>query len=73
MKSIPLYRYRRADGSVKVSLTKPSVEYTDKLRLVADDGKALTKDSVTLYPCIDVDSSEGWYEVDAPAEYLYAG
>lgn len=37
-----------------------------KTRLYAGEGKALTNDGETLWNCIDVDSSEGWYEVDAP-------
>lgn len=35
-----------------------------KIRLYADDGKALTQDGKTLYGSIDVDSVDGWYEVD---------
>ena len=36
------------------------------LRLTADDGKALTEDCNTLWNCIDVPNSSGWYEVDLP-------
>lgn len=64
---VNLYRYHRADGGVTVSPVKPEgVEYTMKLRLIADDGKVLTRDGVETTPCCDVDSVDGWYEVDDP-------
>ena len=34
------------------------------LRLYASNGKALTKDHTTFWSCIDVDSADGWVEVD---------
>ena len=37
-----------------------------KLRLFADEDKAVTNNGVDTYFCIDVDSAEGWYEIDAP-------
>lgn len=68
MQIVNLYKYRREDGGVTVSPVKPEgVEYTMKFRLIADDGKALTRDGVELTPCCDVDSSDGWYEVDNPS------
>ena len=39
-----------------------------RVRLIADEGKALTIDSENFYLCIDVDSAEGWIEVDSPPE-----
>jgi hypothetical protein len=42
-------------------------------RLVADDRKVLTQNGNDFYSVIDVKSASGWYEVDAPVEYLYAG
>ena len=68
MKIKPLYRYEREDGGVTVSPIKPECEYTEKVRLIADEGKALTNDGEKLCPAIDVESAEGWYEVDAPEE-----
>ena len=69
MQTIPLYRYTRPDGGVTVSLAGPRTgDYTQAARLVADEGKVLTQDGVDLYPAIDVQSAEGWYEVDAPPE-----
>mgnify|MGYP006976607631 CR=1 FL=1 len=66
MQTINLYKYHRADGGVTVSPNKPESEYTEMYRLVADEGKALTKDNENFTLCIDTDSTEGWYEVDQP-------
>ena len=66
MKIITLYRYKRGDGGITVSPIKPDVEYTELVRLVADEGKSLTKDGENLYGVIDQDSADGWYEVDIP-------
>lgn len=68
MQTITLYKYQRADGGTTVSTSKPNCDYTEMYRLVADEGKALTKDGVGLYPCVDTDTVDGWYEVDAPEE-----
>ena len=62
-----LYRYQRDDGGTTVSPSKPDCEYTELLRLIADEGKALTNGSVTT-SCIDVESAEGWTEIDEPEE-----
>lgn len=62
-----LYRYTRADGGITVTPEKPEgIDFSEKLRLIADDGKMLTTDGKTLYPCIDVDNTAGWYEVADP-------
>lgn len=37
-----------------------------KTRIRAAEGKAVTLDGVTLWGSIDVDSTDGWYEVDDP-------
>lgn len=67
MQTKTLYRYKRADGGVTVSPDKPeTTEFEICNRLIADEGKMLTTDGETLYPCIDVDSVAGWYEVDDP-------
>jgi hypothetical protein len=68
MQIIKLYKYIRENGGVTVSPNKPECEYTEKMRLIADEGKMLTKDGENLHRVIDVDSSEGWYEVDAQEE-----
>ena len=63
-----LYRFLREDGGVTESPKKPDgAEYTTRCRLIADDGKILT-DGITETFCIDVESAEGWTEIDAPIE-----
>jgi hypothetical protein len=47
-------------------------------RLVADEGKLLTLDGENTTSCADVESIEGWYEIDAPitpteSGYINAG
>lgn len=64
MQIINLYKYARLDGGTTISPIKPECEYTEMVRLVADDGKALTKDGENFTACTDVESAEGWQEVD---------
>lgn len=66
MQTITLYRYEREGGGVTVSPVKPDADCTELYRLVADEGKLLTQDGENLYPCADVESIDGWYEVDEP-------
>jgi hypothetical protein len=66
MQTITLYRYSRADGGTTISPVKPDCEYTEMVRLVADEGKVLTKDGENFTTCIDTDTADGWYEVDDP-------
>jgi hypothetical protein len=68
MQIINLYKYTRKDGGTTVSPIKPNTEYTEMYRLIADDGKVLTKDGENFTTCVDTDTAEGWYEVDAPEE-----
>lgn len=70
MQSKTLYRYTREDGGITVSTEKPDCEYTTLTRLIADEGKALTKDGEHLMNAIDVDSTEGFYEVDVEEDKL---
>ena len=67
MQTITLYRYTRPDGGISVSPIKPNVEYTEMVRLVADEGKALT-DGTNTTTCTDVSSAECWTEIDAPKD-----
>ena len=67
MQTITLYRYTRPDGGISVSPIKPNVKYTEMVRLIADEGKALT-DGTNTTMCIDVSSAEGWTEIDAPKD-----
>ena len=67
MKIVTLYKYKRDDGGVTTSPIKPEGEYTELLRLVADEGKVLKKGDLET-PCIDVESAEGWDEVEISEE-----
>jgi hypothetical protein len=67
MQIINLYKYERADGGTTVSPNKPEGEYTEMYRLIADEGKVLTNGEI-ITPCIDVESVDGWQEIDAPDE-----
>lgn len=73
MQTIILYKYSREDGGITTSPVKPDVAYTEMYRLVADEGKALTKDGVSFTSCTDVASVDGWYEVDAPDDGDFTG
>lgn len=66
-----LYRYEREHGGITVATEKPNTSYTTLYRLIADDGKMLTLDGEDLRTVVDVDSLDGWYEVDAPPEEEY--
>lgn len=61
-----LYCYEREERKVTVSTEKPECDYSLRFRLIADEGKELTKDGANFTTCIDVDSTEGWYEVNIP-------
>lgn len=42
-----------------------------RINLLAGDGKLLTNDGgVTTYTCVDVDTTDGWSEIDAPGEEI---
>lgn len=58
-----LYKFTRPDGGTTISPNLPEQEYTTLLRLIPDEGKMLTKDNINFVACVDIDSSEGWYEV----------
>ena len=62
MQTIPLYRYTRSDGGVTVSTVKPSVDYTELFRLVADEGCTLTNGEATT-ACTDTDNPSAWSEI----------
>lgn len=77
MQIIPLYKYQRAEGGITVSPIKPEkTEITEAVRIIADEGKMLTIDGINYTQCADVESAEGWFEVDAPdtdLERIFAG
>ena len=59
----PLYKYSRTDGGITITPIQPDVAYTQLYRLVADDGGEITNGEITS-TCIDVESYDGWYDVD---------
>lgn len=61
-----LYRFERMGGGITVSPNKPDCEYTELVRLISDENKVLTMNGENLYSVIDVYSTDGWYEIDAP-------
>ena len=68
MKIIPLYKYKRASGGITVSPIKPeNTEYTNMVRIIADEGKLLTNGERQT-PCADVYTADGWTEIDKPEE-----
>ena len=72
MQIMTLYKTIRDGGGVTVSPNKPEKEeYTELLRLIADEGKLLTRNGTDACPCIDTDTAEGWYEVDESEYYAH--
>lgn len=66
MQIIPIYKFIREGGGVTVSPIKPeNTEYTEMQRLIADEGKILTNGEKQT-SCADVESVDGWEEIDAP-------
>lgn len=63
-----LYCFKRDGGCTTMSTIKPECEYREQIRLIASEGKQITKDGVVFHTIVDVDSADGWYEVDAPPE-----
>lgn len=63
MQIITLYRYNRPDGGVTTSPVKPDCDYTEKFRLVADEGMELVKGDIRT-TCIDTDDADGWEDVE---------
>lgn len=65
MQVTTLYRYKRSDGGTTTSPVAPDagVDYTTKVRLIADEGKLLSKDGVTA-SVIDTGTADGWTEID---------
>lgn len=62
-----MYKYERMKGKITVSFNAPeNKEYTKIYRLIAEEGKVITKDGIDLFDCRDTDTTEGYYEIDAP-------
>ena len=81
---LKLYKIKRVSGTVRVTVNPPSEDLIPfGVRLIANEGKAITKDGVNLYTVKDEPFVEGegtieekiaatvalWHEVDAPAEW----
>ncbi len=74
MKPKILYRFERKNGGITHSLNKPEgVECTELCRLIAGEGKMLTKDGVSFHSVVDTDTPGEWREVDAPPEVEEGG
>ena len=69
MQIVKLWKTVRQNGGITVSPV--SGDYSDSVRLIANEGKILTNGNVKTF-CIDVDSAEGWKEIDAPEEDPFA-
>lgn len=59
-----LYKYKRLDGGVTVSVNQPDVSYDVMYRIIADNGKLVTRNGNDDYSVIDTDYDYGWYEID---------
>ena len=67
MQIINLYRVIRPDGGVTVTPNKPDSYEKVMYRIVADEGKELVNGDVRT-SCTDVESTDGWVEVEAQSE-----
>jgi hypothetical protein len=65
------YKYYEDERHYCVSPVKPDCEYTEAVRLIAEEGHAVTNDGINYYYCIDVDSADGWLEI--PGEWTEEG
>ena len=65
-----LYKTIRSDGGITVSPNKSNEKYTEMYRIIADDGKFITFDGTNTFTCIDIESIDGWYEIDAPKKEM---
>ena len=65
------YKYYEDERHYCVSPRKPDCEYTEAVRLIAEEGHAVTNDGINYYYCIDVDSADGWLEI--PGEWTEEG
>lgn len=67
MQIINLYRVIRPDGGVTVTPNKPDSYEKVMYRIVADEGKELVNGNMRT-SCADVESTDGWVEVEAQSE-----
>lgn len=65
MQVLPLYKYENTLGQTVISPREPmATSYTTLYRIVAEDGKMLTKDDINVTPVVDTYSIEKWREID---------
>lgn len=64
-----MYRYEREEGKVTVSFAQPTDKpFTEVYRLIAEEGKVITKDGVDVFECKDVHDYTGYYEIEKVEE-----
>ena len=68
MQTVTLYSYIRPDGGQTNSPIEPDMAYELAYRLIAEEGMGLTKDGIEIVQCIDVPTTDGWYEVPLPLD-----
>lgn len=65
MQILSLYRYENHLGQLVISPREPIVtSYATLYRIIAEDGKMLTKDDINVTPVVDTYSTEEWREID---------
>lgn len=65
MQILPLFKYENHLGQTIISPREPiATSYTTLYRIVADEGKMLTKDDINVAPVVDTYSIEEWKEID---------
>lgn len=69
MQIVKLWKTVRQNGGITVSPV--SGDYSDSVRLIANEGMLLTDGNV-MTPCVDVKDTSGWAEIDAPEEDQFA-
>ena len=67
MKTIEIYKFRRADGGITVATEKPKRGYIKGIRYIADKGKLLVHGDETR-KSVDEFGQRAWAEIDAPKD-----
>lgn len=64
------YKYTEKNGYA-ISPRKPDCEYEEMVRLIAEEGHALTQDGINYFYCVDVETAADWLEI--PGEWSEEG
>ena len=65
MKNINLYRYETGNGVIITPNAKNETDIPSRMRLVADENKALTNgETITLVVDVLLEDIKNWYEID---------